>query len=140
MLQRLVEDAGALSRIVREALERCHFDEAGNDQNADCQAACYSCLMSFANQFEAKRLDRRVIRQTLLDLLTSRTLPRINGRDWDSQLTWLRSLDQPEVAARDVVIRLALVEKGYRVIVIRYDADLVDQIAANEDTFGRRTN
>ena len=46
--------------------------------------------------------------------------------------------DQPEVAARDAIIRPALIEKGYRVVVIRYDVDLGTKLAANEDIFGRR--
>ncbi len=44
--------------------------------------------------------------------------------------------DRPEVAAEDRRIRAALWDLGYRVIVIRYDRDLEEQIAAYPDLFG----
>lgn len=75
VLRRLLDDAQALSRVAQEALRLCHFDpDSGEDlrrapgAKEDCEAACYDCLMSYANQRDHRLLDRQVIREILLDL------------------------------------------------------------------------
>ncbi len=78
VLRRLIDDSQAISNVAREALRLCHFDpDSGEDQKRapqakdDCEAACYDCLMSYGNQRDHRLLDRKVIRDILMDLTNS---------------------------------------------------------------------
>ncbi len=75
VLCRLFEDPGAMSRIMKQALELCHFDpETGEDQlksefaEEECTRACYDCLMIYGNQKDHPFLDRHEIHDYLLEL------------------------------------------------------------------------
>ena len=73
-LRRLIDDPGALSTVAQEALSICHFGPDGEDlrrgpgTDEDCEAACYDCLMTYTNQIDHDMLDRKAIRELLLEL------------------------------------------------------------------------
>jgi len=77
VLKRLVEDPSAFPKVAAEALRICHYDAQGKDleqaphATEKCEAACYDCLMNYSNQRIHSQLDRRTIRDLLLDLASS---------------------------------------------------------------------
>ena len=88
VLTRLVSEPDRLSEVALRALETMHFDVAGglpdveadlrdgDGEGASCVAACYRCLMSYYNQPDHERLDRRdpAARTLLLRLARSTTM------------------------------------------------------------------
>src|SRR5690606_31014315 len=89
VLTRLANDAEALRRIGRKALEICHYSSLSGewadhgdlkDEDAECEAGCYRCLLSYYNQPEHGEIDRR--NATVVDLicrLTRATRSEIEG-------------------------------------------------------------
>lgn len=76
VLSRLVADPQAIRRIAIRALEVAHWrsksglwtDHADlQDTDAECEAGCYRCLLSYSNQPDHGRIDRR--HKAVLDLL-----------------------------------------------------------------------
>lgn len=74
-LRRIATGHEELAKVGRRALELCHYDpDTGDDKRRapgapeDCEAACYGCLMSYANQPDHALLDRLLIRDYFLAL------------------------------------------------------------------------
>ena len=68
VLGRFAHGPQAVRRVAARALEVCHWrprsglwaDAAGlEDTEPSCEAACYRCLLSYSNQPDHKRIDRR---------------------------------------------------------------------------------
>ncbi len=104
VLRHITEDADALRRIARQALELCHFDpDTGDDlrrapgANEDCEAACYDCLMSYTNQPDHLALDRKLIRQYLIDLVGATVATSPSGLSRDEHLQMLINLSQSDL-------------------------------------------
>ena len=70
VLRRLVEEPGAMARVALAALEICHFDAEGAEHShaGECARACYRCLLSYSNQPDHALLDRRLVRDLLVEL------------------------------------------------------------------------
>ncbi len=76
VLTRLTNDPDALARVARQALHICHFTSKSGDwtdsrdledQDPDCEAGCYRCLLSYYNQPDHSDIDRR--NEDMLNLL-----------------------------------------------------------------------
>ena len=64
VLRQLVDDPATLAAVAREALGLCHFDpDTGEDTASEtCGAACYDCLLDYANQPDHELLTRHRIK------------------------------------------------------------------------------
>lgn len=81
VLRQLIDMPSAVAEVAREALQLCHFDpDTGTDllraerSLEDCEAACYHCLMTYANQREHRQLDRQSIQGYLQALMLTHTI------------------------------------------------------------------
>jgi ATP-dependent helicase YprA (DUF1998 family) len=97
VLRRLLDDAGKLAEVAREALSICHFDpETGEDlkhapgATEACEAACYDCLLSYGNQRDHKLLDRQAIRDLLIELRDANVKAAAGSAPPDEHLAVLR--------------------------------------------------
>jgi very-short-patch-repair endonuclease len=74
VLRRMVDEPEKLAEVAREALNLCHYDPITGEEldwppnKERCEAACYDCLMSYGNQRDHRHLDRKEIRDFLLEL------------------------------------------------------------------------
>ena len=113
VLRRLLDDPAAFAQVAKKALEICHFDpDTGDDKRCssptaeECEAACYDCLMHYANQPVHRLLDRHEIRDLLVRMSHARAeiapggssrsdhlerLARLAGSDLERR--WLAHLD-----------------------------------------------
>jgi very-short-patch-repair endonuclease len=99
VLRRLLDDQAAFARVGRQALELCHFDpDTGQDRRRaerateDCEAACYDCLMHYANQPAHKLLDRHQIKDFLILLKRAQAESSPGGNSRADHLAELRRL------------------------------------------------
>lgn len=77
VLKRVIDVAG-FKRVIKEAIELCHYDPISFEDllkapqaKEPCEAACYDCLMSYSNQTDHQLLDRKAIVDILISLLSS---------------------------------------------------------------------
>jgi very-short-patch-repair endonuclease len=97
VLKRLLEEEQAIQEVAREALRLCHFDpDTGADlrraprAQEDCEAACYDCLLSYYNQRDHLFLDRKEIRDYLLELAQANVKQEeATGKGQSDQLKYL---------------------------------------------------
>jgi very-short-patch-repair endonuclease len=96
--ERLIEEPDAFPRLAQTALGLLHFDGATGDEMPgwveSCPAACYDCLLSYANQLDHRHLDRHSVRDFLLRLARSGPV-RTGGRTYDEQYVWLLERTDP---------------------------------------------
>ena len=77
VLRQVAEDPLVVPALARQALELCHFDPDGlEDQASDtCGKACYECLLDYGNQRDHQLLDRYLVRDLLAQLMSSDVRP-----------------------------------------------------------------
>ncbi|MFF8726469.1 DEAD/DEAH box helicase [Streptomyces sp. NPDC015171] len=113
VLRRLQAEDGALARAAGRALEICHFAADGTDEGGAehrpgraCARGCYECLLTYANQLDHARIDRRTV-AGLLTGFASATVRRPARGETRSE-RYRRLLDGPpadDVPAADLAAR-----------------------------------
>lgn len=97
---------------MRTALEICHFAPDGTDEGGErCSRGCYMCLLTYGNQRHHELINRHAIRDLLLRLAESTTLPTGAGVTRTEQMRALAQASQTELEKRFLAW---LKERGHR--------------------------
>jgi superfamily II DNA or RNA helicase len=86
-LTRVMED-GYFRLVAEQALEALHYGRDGENLMPQCAKACYQCLLDFQNQREHKYIDRTLVRDTLLWMLTA------EAQTTDDENTWQQLISE----------------------------------------------
>ena len=104
VLRRLVEDPEAMPLVARQALELCHYDPdtltdlmRAPHAKEDCEAACYDCLLSYYNQRDHQLLDRRLIKELLVEWMKGKMNLSPTERSRPDQFEFLKSQTESEL-------------------------------------------
>lgn len=150
--------ADTLTGVVGDETAPRRVHPAGADEDR-CEKACYDCLLSYGNQLEHAAIDRHLIRDVLLRLAASHTVPAGAGvsrqeqidallRACDTELErkWVRAAASAELAlphmAQDLLAELRVrpdfiyADKRYAIFVDgpAHDRDdVVERDAAAEE-------
>ncbi|HIY40738.1 MAG TPA: DUF1998 domain-containing protein, partial [Candidatus Nocardiopsis merdipullorum] len=112
VLRQLQSDPESLARAARVALTICHVDpDTGVDFDKACTRGCYDCLLTYGNQFDHRHIDRSLIRDLLLRLADSQTLPTGQGVSRTDQMKTLTFASDTDLERRFVTF---LKEHGHR--------------------------
>ncbi|WP_304455460.1 protein kinase [Nocardiopsis sp. YSL2] len=111
VLRQIQANPGYLAEAARTALAICHMDEDGVDVDKACARGCYDCLLTYGNQRHHQLIDRRMIRDLLLRLADSETLPTGQGVSRTEQMSVLK--DESDTDLERAFIEF-LKENGYR--------------------------
>ncbi|GHT97689.1 RNA helicase [Spirochaetia bacterium] len=90
VLNKIARESGELSQIARKSLEIMHYDTTKLiqsvddliDTNENCVAACYNCLLSYYNQSDHTKIDRKNsrVKEILVSLLNSEIVNKRNRK------------------------------------------------------------
>lgn len=106
VLTRLATDAGALARVAKRALSICHYQlnestKTYENINADCEAGCYRCLLSYYNQMDHELLDRQnpEMRSILERILTAKISSTSGTQTYEEHIERLHGLADSSLEA-----------------------------------------
>ena len=117
VLQQLLIDPAMLQKSARAALEVIHCDPEGKDTNdqesRECEAGCYRCLLSYYNQPDHGKIDRKnqIMIQLLVRLSKGHFRTATGGQTPGEQLEKLLNAAGSNLE-KDWL--LSINEKGYR--------------------------
>ena len=133
VLTRLVTGKDSIAKVADQALRICHYrthDEWGSEEDtqADCEAGCYRCLLSYYNQPDHELIDRRNTKVLeILRALTRATIVASTGGRTHS--------DQSEQLAR---LSGSSLEKAWLSYVEKNGHRLPDEAQLTLEQFGTR--